>query len=92
MCQNWAGSRSMLAASAKNRPSSGIFTGKVKFRFTVCSLDRPDVNNSHSEVLEWLLQQYSADWNVPLSDSPWKIAAGWVNEQQITPDYAPELG
>ena len=29
MCQNWAGSGPMLAASGQNRPSSGMFTVKI---------------------------------------------------------------
>jgi len=62
------------------------------YKETIVSLNRPHVNSSRKYIMDWLLSQYNPDSNTRLNDSPWKIAAGWVNERQITPDYAPEIG
>lgn len=49
-------------------------------------------NQTTVALIEWFLKRYQIDWNYKLKDSPWKLAASWVDSRHIHPDHTPEMG
>ncbi|KAJ8301033.1 hypothetical protein KUTeg_022552 [Tegillarca granosa] len=42
-------------------------------------------------VMDNLIKKYKLNFNLSLTESPWKIAANWVKDREIIPSSAPEL-
>ncbi|KAI8771229.1 glycosaminoglycan xylosylkinase [Biomphalaria glabrata] len=44
------------------------------------------------QIIQTMIENYKPNFFYPLEESPWDIAAKWVEPRQIYPDNAKELG
>ena len=44
------------------------------------------------DVIGELVKKYRVNYNHPLRESPWTLAERWVSDNQVHPEYTPELG
>ncbi|KAK3086999.1 hypothetical protein FSP39_000178 [Pinctada imbricata] len=58
--------------------------------------DNQDFKNGNwtmrDAVIAELKSKYRLNFDFPLQDTPWEVAAQWVKQREIHPEYAPELG
>lgn len=69
------------------------FKHKIASRGVKNNDDEPPPGKTTSQRnAQWLLRHYDLNWTPDWSRDLWQVAEDWVNQREIHPDKAPELG